>query len=170
MSDYKSTSIESIMTPLPLETGSPSSTILDIANKMTEKSKAAIIIVEDTGSTATGSTTAGSSSMLSRPVGIITERDIVRRIVSKEKEPRNTQASEVMSKPVISVGPEASLYDASSIMTKYNIRRLPITRDNILLGIVTATDLSRYIYEKNKADPTLKAMSRYRYLEKQAQE
>jgi CBS domain-containing protein len=169
MSDYKSTSIESIMTPLPLETGSPSSTILDMANKMTEKSKTAIIIVEDTESTTSGSTTA-SGSMLSRPVGIITERDIVRRIVSKEKEPRNTEASEVMSKPVISIGLEASVYDASSIMTKYNIRRLSITRDNILLGIVTATDLSRYIYEKNKADPMLKAMSRYRYLEKQSQE
>ena len=37
MSDYKSTLIESIMTPLSLETGSPSSTILDMANKMTEK-------------------------------------------------------------------------------------------------------------------------------------
>ena len=75
MSDYKSTSIESIMTPLSLETGSPSSTILDMANKMTEKSKTAIIIVEDTESTTSGSTTA-SGSMLSRPVGIITEREI----------------------------------------------------------------------------------------------
>jgi CBS domain-containing protein len=55
-------------------------------------------------------------------------------------------------------------------MAKYNIRRLPITRDNILLGIITATDLSRYIYDKNKSDPMLKAMSRYKYLEKQAQE
>ena len=81
-----------------------------------------------------------------------------------------SSSSEVMSKPVISIGLEASVYDASSIMTKYNIRRLSITRDNILLGIVTATDLSRYIYEKNKADPMLKAMSRYRYLEKQSQE
>lgn len=108
--------------------------------------------------------------MLSRPVGIITERDIVRRIVSEEKNPRNTQASEVMTKPVISVGPEASLYDASLIMTRHNIRRILVTRDNVLLGIITATDLSRHIYEKNKADPTLKAMSRYKYLEKRAQD
>ena len=75
--------------------------------------------------------------------------------------PKKTQASEIMSKPVISVGSEASIYDASLIMTKYNIRRLPIVRDNILLGIVTATDLSRHIYERNKEDPTLKAMSRF---------
>jgi CBS domain-containing protein len=169
MSNDKFTSIESMMTPMPLETGSPDSTILDIANKMREKSKAAIIIVEDTRSTTSRGTTE-RSSVLSKPIGIITERDIVRRIVSQEKDPRNTQASEVMSKPLISVGPEASIYDASSIMAKYNIRRLPITRDNILLGIITATDLSRYIYDKNKADPMLRAMSRYKYLEKQAQE
>ncbi|MFZ0346091.1 MAG: CBS domain-containing protein [Nitrososphaeraceae archaeon] len=164
MSDDKLTSIESVMTPIPLETRSPDSTILDIANKMREKSKAAIIIVEDTR-TATGRCTTTGSSILSRPIGIITERDMVRRIVSQEKDPRNTQASEVMSKPLISVGPEASIYDASSIMAKHNIRRLPITRDNVRLGIITATDLSRYIYDKNKADHMLKAMSRYKQAE-----
>jgi CBS domain-containing protein len=169
MSNDKLTSIESVMTPIPLETGSPDSTISDIANKMREKSKAAIIIVEDTRTT-TSSGKAADSSILSKPIGIITERDIVRRIVSQEKDPRNTKASEVMSKPLISVGPEASIYDASLIMARHNIRRLPITRDNILLGIITATDLSRHIYDKNKADHMLKAMSRYKYLEKQAQE
>jgi len=55
-------------------------------------------------------------------------------------------------------------------MTKYNIRRLPIARDNVLLGIVTTTDLARRIYEKNKADPVLKAMSRFRQLEEQQQQ
>jgi hypothetical protein len=46
MSNDKSTPIESIMTPLPFETKYPSSTILDIANKMSEKSKGAINIIE----------------------------------------------------------------------------------------------------------------------------
>jgi CBS domain-containing protein len=48
MSNDKLTSIESVMTPIPLVTGSPDSTISDIGDKMREKSKAAIIIVEDT--------------------------------------------------------------------------------------------------------------------------
>ncbi len=73
-----------------------------------------------------------------------------------------------MSKPLITVGNEASIYDAALIMTKYSIRRLPIARDNVLLGIVTATDLARRVYEKNK-NPVLKAMSR-RLLEQQQQE
>jgi CBS domain-containing protein len=78
--------------------------------------------------------------------------------------------SDIMSKPLISVGDEASIYDAALIMTKYSIRRLPIARDNILLGIVTTTDLARRIYEKNRQDPVLKAMSRFRQLEEQQQE
>jgi CBS domain-containing protein len=61
MSNDKFTSIESMMTPMPLETGSPDSTILDIANKMREKSKAAIIIVEDTRSITSRATTEGNS-------------------------------------------------------------------------------------------------------------
>jgi CBS domain-containing protein len=51
-------------------------------------------------------------------------------------------------------------------MTKYMIRRLPIIRDNILLGIVTSSDLARRMYEQNKADPTLKAMSRFADVER----
>ena len=78
--------------------------------------------------------------------------------------------SGIMSKPLITVGDEASIYDAALIMTKYNIRRLPITKDNVLLGIVTTTDLARRIYEKNKEDPVLKAMSRFRQLEEQQQQ
>ena len=61
---------------------------------------------------------------------------------------------------LISVGEEAPIYDAALIMTKYTIRR-----DNLLLGIITATDLARRIYEKNKDDPVSMAMSRFSLLE-----
>jgi nucleotide-binding universal stress UspA family protein len=51
-------------------------------------------------------------------------------------------------------------------MTKYNIRRLPIVQDNTLLGIITSSDLARRMYEKNRSDPTLHAMSRFGEVEK----
>lgn len=51
-------------------------------------------------------------------------------------------------------------------MTKCMIRRLPIVRDNTLLGIITSSDLARRMYEQNKADPTLKAMSRFTDVER----
>lgn len=46
-------------------------------------------------------------------------------------------------------------------MTKYMIRRSPITRDTALLGIITSSDLARMMYEQNRANPTLKAMSQF---------
>jgi CBS domain-containing protein len=159
MSDDKTTSVQSIMTPLPLETANPLTNLRDIANQMKEKNKGAIIIVEqqtkDTGITIT------------KPIGIITERDIVRRVLwaYESINPKEIMVSAIMTKPLITIGDEASIYDAALIMTKYSIRRLPVTRDNVLLGIVTTTDMTRRIYEKNKEDPVLKVMSRFGQLE-----
>jgi signal-transduction protein with cAMP-binding, CBS, and nucleotidyltransferase domain len=153
------------MTPLPLETANPLTNLGDIANQMKEKNKGAIIIVEQ-------QTEQNSRSLISKPIGIVTERDIVRRVIwgYQPIDPNQIMVSDIMSKPLITVGDEASIYDAALIMTKYSIRRLPITKDNVLLGIVTTTDLARRIYEKNKQDPVLKAMSRFRQLEEQQQE
>ncbi len=163
MSDDKTTSVQSIMTPLPLETANPLTNLHEIANQMKEKNKGAIIIVEQQ--------TKDTSNTMSKPIGIITERDIVRRVLwgYEPIHPKQIMVSDIMSKPLITVGDEASIYDAALIMTKYSIRRLPIARDNVLLGIVTTTDLARRIYEKNKADPVLKAMSRFSQLEEQQQ-
>jgi CBS domain-containing protein len=164
MSDDKTTSVQSIMTPLPLETANPLTNLRDIANQMKEKNKGAIIIVEQ-------QTKQNSRSTISKPIGIITERDIVRRVLwgYESIDPKQITVSDIMSKPLITIGDEVSIYDAALIMTKYSIRRLPITRDNVLLGIVTTTDLARRIYEKNKEDPVLKAMSRFGQLEQQQQ-
>jgi signal-transduction protein with cAMP-binding, CBS, and nucleotidyltransferase domain len=161
MSDDKTTSVQSIMTTLPLETANPLTNLHEIANQMKEKNKGAIIIVEQQ-----------TKQTISKPIGIITERDIVRRVLwgHESIDPKKIIASDIMSKPLITVGDEASIYDAALIMTKYSIRRLPIARDNVLLGIVTTTDLARRIYEKNKQDPVLKAMSRFRQLEEQQQQ
>ena len=99
------------------------------------------------------------------PVGIITERDIVRRVVSAGKDPNKVTASELMSKPIITGDPEMSIYNAALTMTNYKIRRLPIVRDTVLYGIVTASDLAKRLYEKDKRDPTLAAMSRFHLIE-----
>lgn len=157
--DDKNLSVELLMTTLPLETANALDSVLDLAKKMKEKGRGSVVVTEYTTSSA-GSRTG------TVPVGIITERDIVRKVVAGAKDPENTTAYDVMSKPLIIVGPEASIYDAALIMTKYKIRRLPIVRDNTLLGIITSSDLARRMYERNKADPTLKAMSRYVELER----
>ena len=128
--------------------------------KWKRKNKGAIIIVDQ------------QTGTISKPIRIITERDIVRRVLwaYESIDPKQIMVSAIMSKPLITIGDETSIYDAAFIMTKYNIRRLPITKDNVLLGIVTTTDLARRIYEKNKEDPVLKAMSRFGQLEQQQEQ
>jgi signal-transduction protein with cAMP-binding, CBS, and nucleotidyltransferase domain len=158
----KNLSVERLMTTLPLETANASENALDLAKKMKEKGRGSVVVTEYS------TTTSAESKPGNVPVGIVTERDIVRRVVAESREPQGTKAYDIMSKPLITVGPEATIYDAALIMTKYSIRRLPIVRDNTLLGIVTSTDLARRLYEKNKADPSLKAMSRFADVEKLA--
>ena len=109
----KNLSVELLMTTLPLDTANASDNVFDLAKKMKENGRGSVIITEYT----TTSTNAGSKTNTS-PVGIITERDIVRRVVAESKDPRTTMAYAIMSKPLISVGPEATVYDASLIMTK----------------------------------------------------
>lgn len=147
--DDKQVQVQLIMTPLPLQTSPPSSTIKELADQMNEHGRGAIVIVDSQN----------------KPVGIITERDIVRRVVSAGKDPKNVTASEVLSKPIITGDPEMSIYNAAMIMTKYKIRRLPIVRDTLLYGIITASDLAKRLYEKDKRDPTLAAMSRFQLIE-----
>ncbi|MGB5091072.1 MAG: CBS domain-containing protein [Nitrososphaeraceae archaeon] len=144
MHDDKTTSVTSIMTPAPLETAKRSDNVDTIIRTMTVKNKSSVVILNE----------------LKHPEGIITERDIVRRLVFESKDAKLTQASEIMSSPLISLNDDAYIYDAASIMTKYSIRRLPIIRDNVLLGIVTATDLARRLYEENWKDSCLHAIAR----------
>jgi signal-transduction protein with cAMP-binding, CBS, and nucleotidyltransferase domain len=155
----KNLSVEMVMTPLPLDIANVSDSAFDLAKKMKEKGRGSVVVTEYSTSTAGNKT--GNV-----PVGIITERDIVRRVVAESKDPKITAAHDIMSKPLITIGLEATIYDAALIMTKYSIRRLPIVRDNTLLGIITSSDLARRMYEQNKADPSLKAMSRFADVEK----
>lgn len=144
MHDDTSDRVTSIMTPAPLETANRSDKIDTIIRTMTVKNKSSVLILNE----------------LKHPEGIITERDIVRRLVFESKDAKLTAASEIMSSPLISLNDDAYIYDAALVMSKYSIRRLPIIRDNVLLGIVTATDLARRLYEENSNDPRLHVISR----------
>ena len=74
------------------------------------------------------------------PIGILTERDFVKRIAAKEK-PSTTSLEEVMSSPLIEVKPDETVWEAAQIMKTNNIHKLPVKKDDKIIGIVTATDL-----------------------------
>lgn len=78
-----------------------------------------------------------------KPVGIVTERDIVGRVVAKGFDASKVLMKEIMSKPLITVRSGMSLIDAIRVMQKKKIRRLLVTENNELIGIVTQRDLLR---------------------------
>jgi CBS domain-containing protein len=77
-----------------------------------------------------------------RPVGIITERDILRRIVEPCLAPETLTARQIMTSPVITIDENASINEAAKLMAKKRIKRLLVTRNNDeLVGIITFTDI-----------------------------
>jgi CBS domain-containing protein len=78
-----------------------------------------------------------------QPVGIITERDIVFRVIARDMHPRNVSVKEVMSSPLKMVDSETALEDALKTMEKLDIRRLGVTYKGRLEGVISDKDILR---------------------------
>jgi len=78
-----------------------------------------------------------------KPAGIVTERDMLNRILLKSKNPEKIKVNEIMSKPLIVGKPQMDIEDAAKLMFKRNIKKLPVTDNDHLVGLVTLTDLVR---------------------------
>lgn len=78
-----------------------------------------------------------------RPVGIITERNILERVVEPGLDPLVVKAKDVMSSPLITIEPNAPLEEAAQMMIRRSIKKLPVLDNERLVGIITATDLVR---------------------------
>ncbi len=75
-----------------------------------------------------------------KPLGIVTERDFVTKIAA-EGRPLFTEISEVMSSPLIMIGPEETIWEASEMMKQKTIHKLPVQKNEKIIGIVTTTDI-----------------------------
>jgi CBS domain-containing protein len=75
------------------------------------------------------------------PVGILTERDILKRIIVKGRDPVKTKVKEVMSKPLIIVKPHVKITRAIQVMIKERIKKLAVTNADNLVGVLSLTDL-----------------------------
>ncbi len=78
-----------------------------------------------------------------QPVGILTESDILKKVVAEGKNPEKTMVKDVMSTPIIVIDPYVTLEEAMKTMGKCNVRRLPVIEDDELIGIITQKDISR---------------------------
>jgi CBS domain-containing protein len=117
-------SIREVMTPDP-RTVATTDTIVDAARQMREGDVGAIL-VEDRGSVA----------------GILTDRDIVVRVVAGDRDPSSVTVGDVASRDIVSLTVDQTVEDAIRIVREKNVRRIPVLQDGRPAGIVSIGDLA----------------------------
>jgi CBS domain-containing protein len=98
--------------------------IRKVAMEMSEKGVGSVVITHN-----------------NNPVGIITERDLVTRVIAKGLDPEKTLAKEIMSSPLFVISPKAEIMEAARKMSSLNIRRLIVIKDGKMIGIITSRDI-----------------------------
>ena len=78
-----------------------------------------------------------------KPVGIITERDLLRRVLARSGKAEQKKVSQIMTKPLLSVTPDMEIEEAAKLMFHKKIKKLPIVEKGKLLGLLTLTDILR---------------------------
>ena len=76
-----------------------------------------------------------------KPVGIITERDLVIRVLAKNLAPDTVKAKEIMTAPLLTIQPEATISEAARRMSRLNIRRLGVVYKGSLVGLLSSKDI-----------------------------
>jgi len=79
-----------------------------------------------------------------RPIGVVTDRDIVCRLLAKGHDPLKAIAGDCMSRPVITGAPEMTIEDCAQLMERHQVRRIPVVDEaGVLCGMVSQADLAR---------------------------
>jgi CBS domain-containing protein len=134
--------VEEVMTRGVLTIDS-SKTVAEAAELMTQKEVGDVVVTENDS-----------------PRGIVTERDFVRRVIAKQR-PLDTKITDVMTTPLITIAPDASINEAARKMVNNKIRRLPVIRDHKLVGILVVSDFAKHLSKKTLTETVLEAIWRY---------
>ncbi|MDW5564117.1 MAG: CBS domain-containing protein [Methanomassiliicoccus sp.] len=117
--------VEEIMSKVPV-VGSPDLTARDLAVLMRAMKVGSVIIIKD-----------------GCPMGIVTERDFVEKLVAEDLQPGEVRAEDIMSAPLVTVKPRESVAEAGRKMARLQLRRLPVVVDGRLMGMLTENDITR---------------------------
>lgn len=107
-----------------VKTARPDSSVLEVVEDMNRYNVGSIVVVQGR-----------------RPVGIVTEEDVLRKCVERCLDPTRCKAKDIMTTPTVTAKEDASLEEVTSLMVTHRIRRIPVVRGAELVGIITATDL-----------------------------
>lgn len=117
--------VREIMSNRP-RTGRPDMTVKEAAKLMLREGVGSLVILED-----------------GEPIGVLTERDLLYKVVAESRVPSRTKVEKVMSSPVITVSPGSSISEAAKRMSDLHMRRLPVVEDGKLVGMLTEKDILR---------------------------
>ncbi|MCR6668592.1 MAG: CBS domain-containing protein [archaeon YNP-WB-040] len=95
-----------------------------------------------------------------KPVGIVTEEDLISKVLAADRDPKTTKLSDIMTTPLLTIDPDATLSEAAAIMSEKRVRKLPVVRDGIIYGVLTTQDVANYL--NDYVDRVLKDILKFR--------
>ena len=127
-------------------TVSPEATIQEVAQLMKEADIGPVLIVDNEQSRTL--------------VGIMTDRDIVLKVIADGQDPRTTPVGEAMSKKLVTVGPDDDVDVAMKAMAQFQLRRIPVVEENMMLvGIISQADVATRVGEPEQTAEVVKEIS-----------
>ena len=126
-----------------LETIAISDSAQEAAKKMRDKNASSLLVIDD------------NNSKNSKPIGIVTERDLVRKVCVNDASSKHTMVQEVTSSPLITIDAISSIEVAADVMTQNKVRHLLVVEDNDVnkpVGIITPGDFTDYLKENLNND------------------
>ena len=133
-------SIGEIMTK-KLETITISSSAQEAAKKMRDKNVSSLLVIDNNNN--------------SKPIGIVTERDLVRKVCVNDASSKHTMVEEITSSPLVTIDAISSVEVAADVMSQNKVRHLLVVEDNDVnkpLGIITPGDFTDYLKENLDID------------------
>ncbi len=115
--------VREVMTS-PVVSAHPEDNIKEVSKKMVDSKVGSVIIVRE-----------------DKPLGVVTDGDIIKKVVSMDLTPSSVKASQIMTSPLITIKAESYIMDAAKLMNKYGIKRLGVTYKNELVGVISMTDI-----------------------------
>jgi len=97
-------------------------------------------------------------------LGILTERDLLKKVLERSKDPERTKVREIMSTQLVTGSPHMSVADAARLMIKENIKKLPVMVNDQLAGLITLTDIARSARIETQMTDLMKELSRNGWL------
>lgn len=102
----------------------PGTSAVDAAKKMIQEEKGPLPVVEG-----------------SRPVAMVTDRDLVAHVVAEGRDPQSTTVDDIASRPVVTIGPDQDVSEARQLLAQHQLDRVVVVDGDLLVGILSEADI-----------------------------